>query len=53
MTHRDRVGGPSGRREAADDACHRQGFPTPPGVAGAPPAIKQRGHPVAPDGPPT
>jgi hypothetical protein len=29
MTHRDRVGGPSGRREAAGDAVHRQGFPTP------------------------
>jgi hypothetical protein len=29
MTHRDRVRGPSGRREAASDAVHRQGFPTP------------------------
>ncbi len=33
MTHRDRAGDPSGqragRREAADDAGHRQGFPTP------------------------
>jgi hypothetical protein len=29
MTHRDRVGGLSGRREAAGDAGHRPGFPTP------------------------
>ncbi len=33
MTHRDRAGDPSGqragRREAAGDAGHRQGFPTP------------------------
>ena len=29
MTPRDRVGGPSGRRNAAGDAVHRQGFPTP------------------------
>ena len=32
MTHRDRPCGPSGRREAAGDAGHRQGFPTPPAV---------------------
>ncbi len=35
MTHRDRAGDPSGqwagRREAAGDAAHRQGFPTPAG----------------------
>ncbi len=35
MTHRDRAGEPSGqragRREAAGDAGHRQGFPTPSG----------------------
>ncbi len=35
MTHRDRAGDPSGhragRREAAGDAGHRQGFPTPSG----------------------
>ena len=49
-THRDRVGGPSGWREAAGDAVHRQGFPTPSGVPGAPPGIKIRGHPVAPGG---
>ncbi len=35
MTHRDRVGEPPGRREAAGDAGHRQGFPTP---SGGPPA---------------
>ena len=29
MTPRDRVRGPSGRREAAGDVGHRQGFPTP------------------------
>jgi len=29
MTPRDRMRGPSGRREAAGDAAHRQGFPTP------------------------
>ena len=29
MTHRDRPCGPSGRREVAVDAGHRQGFPTP------------------------
>jgi len=29
MTHRDRMRGPSGRREVADDVAHRQGFPTP------------------------
>jgi hypothetical protein len=28
-THRDRAGGPSGRREVAGDAVHRQNFPTP------------------------
>ena len=27
MTHGDRPRGPSGRREAAGDAAHRQGFP--------------------------
>ncbi len=29
MTHRDRPCGPSGRREAAGDAGHRQDLPTP------------------------
>ena len=32
MTHRDRVGDPPGRRGAAGDVGHRQGFPTPPAV---------------------
>ncbi len=36
MTHRDRAGDPSGhgagRRGAAGDVGHRQGFPTPPAV---------------------
>jgi hypothetical protein len=31
MTYRDRVGDPPGRREAAGDVGHRQGFPTPSG----------------------
>ena len=31
MTHRDRAGDPPGRRGAAGDAGHRQGFPTPSG----------------------
>ncbi len=30
MTHRDRVGDPPGRRQAAGDVGHRQGFPTRP-----------------------
>ncbi len=30
MTHRDRVGGSSGRRKGAGDAVHRQNFSTPP-----------------------
>ena len=30
MTHRDRVGGSSGRRKVAGDAAHRQIFSTPP-----------------------
>ena len=29
MTHRDRLCSPSGRRKAAGDVVHRQGFPTP------------------------
>ncbi len=32
MTHRDRLGDPPGRRGAAGDVGHRQGFPTPPAV---------------------
>ncbi len=30
MTHMDRPRGPSGRREAAGDAAHRQGLPRRP-----------------------
>ncbi len=37
MTHRDRAGDPPGRREAAGDAGHRQGFPTPSGGSPARP----------------
>ncbi len=29
MTHRDRPGGPTGRRKAAGDAVYHQGFSTP------------------------
>ena len=29
MTHRDRMRGPSGRREVSGDVAHRQDFPTP------------------------
>ncbi len=39
MTHRDRAGDPPGRREAAGDVGHRQGFPTPAAIyptAGSP-----------------
>ncbi len=32
MTHRDRSGDPPGRRGAAGDVGHRQGFPAPPAV---------------------
>ncbi len=49
MTHRDRAGDPSGqgagRREAAGDAGHRQGFPTPSGnspTAGSPARPERR-----------
>ncbi len=48
MTHRDRAGEPSGqragRREAAGDAGHRQGFPTP---SGGSPARPERRFPKA------
>ncbi len=44
MTHRDRAGDPPGRREAAGDAGHRQGFPTP---AGGSPARPERRFPKA------
>ena len=39
MTHRDRAGGPSGRREVAGDAVHRQDFSTP---SDGPPARPER-----------
>ncbi len=49
MTHRDRAsdpsGDPPGRREAAGDAGHRQGFPTPapiPHAAGSPARPERR-----------
>jgi hypothetical protein len=44
MTHRDRAGDPPGRREAAGDAGHRQGFPTP---SGGSPARPERRLPKA------
>ncbi len=48
MTHRERAGDPpgqwAGRREAAGDAGHRQGFPTP---AGGSPARPERRLPKA------
>ncbi len=46
MTHRDRAGDPSGqragRREAAGDAGHRQGFPTPPPIRPLPVRLRDR-----------
>ncbi len=50
MTHRDRAGDPPGRREAAGDAGHRQGFPTPSGGSPARPERrlpKAFGRPIA------
>ncbi len=51
MTHRDRAGDPSGqgagRREAAGDAGHRQGLPTPPAVR---PRDRHGGFPRLSDG---
>ncbi len=44
MTHRDRAGDPPGRREAAGDAGHRQGFPTP---SGGWPVRRERRLPMA------
>ncbi len=43
MTPRDRAGGPPGKREAAGDARHRQGFPTP---SGGSPARPERRRPA-------
>jgi hypothetical protein len=46
MTHRDRAGGPSGQRagrgEAAGDAGHRRGYPTPPAVRPLPVRLRDR-----------
>ncbi len=51
MTHRDRAGDPSGqragRREAAGDAGHRQGFPTPSGGSPARPEAVSQGFRTA------
>ncbi len=44
MTHRDRVDDPPGRREAAGDVGHREGFPTP---SGGSPARPERRLPKA------
>ncbi len=43
MTHRDRAGDPPGRRKAAGDAGHRQGFPTPSGGSPARPEAASQG----------
>ena len=52
MTHRDRAGDPPGRREAAGDAGHRQGFPTPPPIRPLPvrPPDRNGGSPRLSDG---
>ncbi len=47
MTHRDRVGDPPGRRGAAGDAGHRQGFPTPSGGSPARPEAASQGFRTA------
>ncbi len=51
MTHRDRAGDPSGQRagrwEAAGDAGHRQGFPTPSGGSPARPEAASQGFRTA------
>ncbi len=54
MTHRDRAGDPPGRREAAGDAGHRQGFPTPPPIRPLPVRLPDRsdGFPRLSDGVP-
>ena len=57
MTHRDRAGDPpghrAGSREAAGDAGHRQGFPTPPPIRPLPVRLPDRngGFPRLSDGP--
>ncbi len=52
MTHRDQVGDPPGRREAAGDAGHRQGFPTPAPIRPLPvrPRDRNGGFPRLSDG---
>ena len=56
MTHRDRAGDPSGQRagsrEAAGDAGHRQGFPTPAPIRPLPvrPTDRNGGLPRLSDG---
>ncbi len=58
MTHRDRAGDPSGqragRREAAGDAGHRRGFPTPSAIRPLPVRLRDRndGFPRLSDGVP-
>ncbi len=47
MTHRDRVGDPPGRRQAAGDVGHRHGFPTP---SGGSPTRPERRLPKLSDG---
>ncbi len=42
MTHRDRAGDPPGRREAAGDAGHRQGLPTPSPIRPLPVRLRDR-----------
>ncbi len=57
MTHRDRAGDAAGqragRREAAGDAGHRQGFPTPSPIRPLPVRLRDRngGFPRLSDGP--
>ena len=57
MTHRDRAGDrtgqPAGSREAAGDAGHRQGFPTPPPIRplSVRPPDRNGGFPRLSDGP--
>ncbi len=47
MTHRDRADDPPGRRGAAGDVGHRQGFPTPSGGSPARPEAASQGFRTA------
>ncbi len=47
MTQRERAGDPPGWREAAGDAGHRQGFPTPSGGSSARPEAASQGFRAA------